>query len=224
MLKNYLKTAFRSLWRNKRYALLNITGLTLGITVCLVIYVIIQYEQSFDRFHTKKDRIYRVLTVMPEESGKINYTQAVPFPVPTTLPNDFPQFEKVTGIIQMGQRLVILEDKQGKVQKKFKPLVYFLQPSFFDIFYYKWLAGNKATALNDPNSTVLARSTAEKYFGDWHKAIGKVIKLDQQFNLTVTGVLDDPPKNTEFQFEMVATYALLKINEDKGLGNDRRYP
>ncbi|SDG11844.1 ABC transporter permease [Chitinophaga filiformis] len=215
MLKNYLKTALRSLWRNKRYAFLNITGLTLGITVCLVIYVIIQYEQSFDMFHTKKDRIYRVLTVTPEESGKINYTQAVSFPVPTALPNDFSEFEKVAGIVQMGKRLVTLEDRHGNIQKKFKPLVYFLQPSFFDIFDYRWLAGNKATALNDPNSTVLARSTAEKYFGDWHKAIGQVIKLDKQFDLTVTGILDDPPKNTEFQFDMVATYALLKINEIK---------
>jgi predicted permease len=215
MLQNYIKTAFRSLWRNKRYALLNITGLTLGITVCLVIYVIIQYEQSFDMFHTKKDRIYRVLTVSPGESGKTNYTQAVPFPVPTALPNDFSEFEKVTGIIQMGKRLVTLEGGHGHIQKKFKPLVYFLQPSFFDIFDYKWLAGNKATALNDPNSTVLSRSTAEKYFGDWHKAMGQVIKLDQRFDLTVTGILDDPPKNTEFQYDMVATYALLKINEIK---------
>ncbi|PSL30927.1 ABC transporter permease [Chitinophaga ginsengisoli] len=215
MLKNYLKTAFRSLWRNKRYAFLNITGLTLGITVCLVIYVIIQYEQSFDMFHTKKDRIYRVITVMPEESGQTNYTQAVPFPVPTALPNDFSAFEKVSGIIQMGKRLVTLENGKGNIQKKFKPLVYFLQPSFFDIFDYRWLAGNKATALSDPNSTVLARSTAEKYFGDWHKAMGQVVKLDQHFDLTVTGILDDPPKNTEFQFDMVATYAMLKINEIK---------
>lgn len=215
MLKNYFKTAFRSLWRNKRYALLNITGLTLGIAVCLVIYVIIQYEQSFDTFHTRKNRIYRVLTVTPEESGKINYTQAVPFPVPTALPNDFSGFEKVSGIVQMGKRLVALEDKQGNIQKKFKPLVYFLQPSFFDIFDYRWLAGNKATALKEPNSTVLARSTAEKYFGDWRKAMGQVVKLDQQFDLTVTGILDDPPKNTEFQFDMVATYAMLKINEIK---------
>lgn len=215
MLKNYLKTAFRSLWRNKRYAFLNIIGLTLGITVCLVIYVIIQYEQGFDMFHTKKDRIYRVLTVMPGESGETNYTQAVPFPVPTVLPGDFPEFEKVAGIAQMGKRLVTLEDGRGNIQKKFKPLVYFLQPSFFDIFDYKWLAGNKATALNAPNSTVLSRSTAEKYFGDWHKAMGQVIKLDQDFNLTVTGILDDPPKNTEFQFDMVATYAMLKLNEIK---------
>ena len=215
MLRNYLKTAFRSLWRNKRYTVLNIIGLTLGITVCLVIYVIIQYEQSFDTFHTKKNRIYRVLTVSPGESGKTNYTQAVPFPLPTALSNDFAGLEKVAGIIQMGKKLVTLEDGRGNIQKKFKPLVYFLTPSFFDIFDYKWLAGNKATALNDPNSTVLARSTAEKYFGDWHKAMGQVIKLEKQTNLTVTGVLDDPPENTEFQFEMVATYAMLKINEIK---------
>ncbi|WP_142686980.1 ABC transporter permease [Chitinophaga polysaccharea] len=215
MLKNYLKTAFRSLWRNKRYTVLNITGLTLGITVCLVIYVIIQYEQSFDMFHTKKDRIYRVLTVSPGESGKTNYTQAVPFPLPTALSNDFSEFEKVTGIIQMGKKLVTLEDEHGNIQKKFKPLVYFLTPSFFDIFDYKWLAGDKTTALSDPNSAVLARSTAEKYFGDWHKAMGQVIRLEKEMNLTVTGILDDPPKNTEFQFDMVATYALLKINEIK---------
>lgn len=215
MLKNYLKTAFRSLWRNKRYAILNITGLTLGITVCLVIYVIIQYEQSFDNFHTKKDRIYRVLTVMPGEDGKTNPTQAVPFPLPTALPNDFPEFEQVAGIIYMGKRLVTLENTKGESQKKAKQAVYFMPPSFFNIFDQTWLAGNKVSALNDPKSAVLTRSMAEKYFGKWESAMGKTLNLDQNFDLTVTGILDDPPLNTDFHYEMVVPYALLKINENK---------
>ncbi|MBA2562318.1 MAG: ABC transporter permease, partial [Chitinophagaceae bacterium] len=97
MLRNFFKTAFRSLKRNKSYSLINIIGLGVGIAVCLMIFLIIQFETSFDRFHSKKDRIYRVLTELRNPSGT-NYNKGVPLPLPATLKQDFPQLEKVAAI------------------------------------------------------------------------------------------------------------------------------
>lgn len=215
MFSNYLKTAFRSLWRNKRYSIINITGLTLGIAVCLVIFIIIQYERSFDDFHTKKDRIYRVLTVMVQPDGSSSLTEAVPFPLPTALPADFPEMEQTTGVATFGERLVSVADDKGNTLKKFKPRIFFLQPSFFSIFDYTWLAGNKATALNEPNVTVLTRSIAERYFGDWTKAMGQTVRLDQLFNLKVTGIIADPPPNSEFQLQVVVPYSQPGFSRSK---------
>ncbi|QEH42257.1 ABC transporter permease [Chitinophaga sp. XS-30] len=215
MFSNYLKTASRSLWRNKRYSIINITGLTLGIAVCLVIFVIIRYEKSFDGFHAKKDRIFRVLTVSNKPGGDYSYTEAVPFPLPTALHNDFPDMEEISGVASFGERLVSVADSKGNTYKKFKPRIFFLEPSFFRIFDFTWLAGDKSTALNDPNSIVLSRSVAEKYFGDWRKAMGKTLRLDQLFSLTVTGVLDDPPSNSEFQLQVVVPYSHPKFGQSK---------
>ena len=95
MLRNYFKTAFRSLWRNKSFTFINVTGLAAGIAVCLVIFVIIRFERSFDNFHSKKQRIYRVLTEYHHaDSKEIFYGPGVPFPMPAGLKAAFPQIEK----------------------------------------------------------------------------------------------------------------------------------
>src|ERR1041385_3393071 len=99
MLKNYFKTAFRSLVRNKSYATINIAGLAVGIAVCLMIFIIIQFQTSFDTFHSKKDRIYRVLTESNhEDAGNISYAKNVPFPRPGGLKAEFPQLEKIAPV------------------------------------------------------------------------------------------------------------------------------
>lgn len=215
MFKNYFKTAFRSLWRNKRYSIINITGLTLGIAVCLVIVVIIRYERSFDDFHSKKDRIYRVLTIMEQPGNTTSYSEAVPFPLPTALPHDFPEIEEVSGIATFGHRIVSVADEHGNTVKKFKPRIFFVQPSFLRMFDYTWLAGDKATALNERESVVLTKSVAEKYFGNWAKALGQTVRLDLIFNLKVTGIIADPPPNTEFQLEVVVPYSHPGFGDSK---------
>src|SRR5215510_5450953 len=97
MLKNYFKTAFRSLVRNKNYTIINIAGLAIGIAVCMMIFMIIQYQTSFDNFHAKKDRIYRVLTEYHHaDSPDIFYGKGVPFPMPKGLKTEFPQIQEVT--------------------------------------------------------------------------------------------------------------------------------
>jgi hypothetical protein len=131
MFRNYFKTALRSLLRNKRYLVINICGLGTGIAVCLIIFLVIHYEKSFDNFHSKKDRIYRILTKSPVGDS----TSAVPFPLPTAIKNDFPQFEAVCGIFTESNVAVMVMDENGHPSKKFKEKkgTFFTEPSFFRI-------------------------------------------------------------------------------------------
>jgi hypothetical protein len=217
MFRNFFKTAFRSLRRNKSYSVINILGLGVGIAICLMIFLIIQFETSFDNFHSKKDRIHRVLTEFKDPSGT-NYSSGVPFPFPATLRQDFPQLEKVAAIYGDENTLLsVMDDNDEKAIKKFKEEqgVFFTDPSFFEIFDFEWLYGNPATALGDPLSIVLTKEIAEKYFGSWKNAIGKTIKRNNKKLLKVTGILATIPGNTDFQFKAIAPYkTFLAPSED----------
>src|SRR5580692_10732221 len=157
MFRNYFKTAFRTLFRNKNYAIINIAGLATGIAVCLIIFVLIRFELSFDNFHSKKDRIYRVLTEYhhPDAEG-VFYGAAAPFPMPGMIKNDFPELKKTTGIYNSSNSQVIVYGDDGQIEGKFKEKtgVFSVEPAFFEIFDFPWLAGNPRTALQDPNSVV----------------------------------------------------------------------
>jgi putative ABC transport system permease protein len=206
MFRNYVKTAIRSLLRNKRYLVINISGLSAGIAVCLIIFLVIDYEKSFDDFHTKKDRIYRVLTKGSAEDS----TSAVPFPLPAALKSDFPQFEEVCGMFSVTDVQVLVMDVNGHPAKKFKEKgnAFFAEPSFFRIFDFPLLAGDAATSLKDPNSVVLTKATASKYFGSWQQAVGKTIRIGPRLLLKVTGVLADIPANSDFQLCMIMPYEI----------------
>jgi putative ABC transport system permease protein len=208
MFKNYFKTAFRNLIRNKNYAIINISGLAAGIAICLVIFIVIRYEMSFDNYHKKKDRIYRVLTEYHHaDSPDIFYGKGVPSPLPSALKANFPQAEKVGTVYSEGNDQIQVLDDNGQAVKKFKEEkgVFFTEPTLFDIFDFKWLAGN-ASSLKNPNSVVLTKATAEKYFGDWQFAIGKTIKWNNRDVLKVTGILADVPKNTDLQLKVVIAF------------------
>ncbi len=209
MFKNYLKTAIRSLARNRSYSILNMAGLAAGIAICLAIFIIIRFESSFDNFHSKKDRIYRVLTEYHHaDAANIFYGNGVPRPLPSALRNNFPQVAKVTTIYTEGNDQLLVMGDNGQPIRKFKEEkgVFFLEPSFFDIFDFPWLAGNPTTALKQPNSVVLTKETAEKYFGDWKQSIGKTLKWNNRGLLKVTGVLATIPENSDFQLKVVISY------------------
>src|SRR5258708_3675896 len=111
MINNYLKIAWRSLTRNKSYAAINVTGLAVGIAVCMMIFIIIQYQTSFDNFHSKKDRIYRVLTEYHHaDAVNIVYGKDVPFPMPTGLKTAFPQIEQVAPIFASKNDQLLIPD------------------------------------------------------------------------------------------------------------------
>ena len=216
MFKNYFKTAFRSLIRNRNYTIINIAGLAVGIAVCMMIFIIIQYQTSFDNFHSKKDRIYRVLTEYHHaEDANITYGKDVPFPLPTGLKTAFPQIEQVAPIFASHDDQLIIPGENGTSTKTFKEDkgVFFTEPSFFKMFDFPLLAGSYES-LKEPNNVLLTKEIAEKYFGDWKTAIGKTIKLEVGgyiFEhgtdiLKVSGILAPIPVNTDFQLKLVVSY------------------
>ena len=208
MLKNYFKTAFRSLVHNKNYTIINISGLAVGVAVCIMIFIIIQFQSGFDNFHTKKNRIYRVLTEYHHaDSKEIFYGPGVPLPMPNGLRTEFPQIEKVVTIYADYNDQFLVLNSNGETLKKFKEErgVFFIEPSFFDVFDFPLLAGSYAS-LKDPGNALLTKETAEKYFGDWKKAIGKTIKLNNNDVLKVSGILATIPPNTDFQIKVAVAY------------------
>lgn len=216
MLKNYLKTAYRSLLRKKSYALINIAGLAVGVAVCLMIYIVIQLQTSFDDFHSNKKRIYRILTESHHAGdAAISKVKDVPFPLPAVLKKSFSQIDKVAPIFASHDDQLLIPDINGTSVKAFKEAkgVFFTEPSFFSMFDFPLLAGSYES-LKEPNNVLLVKEVAEKYFGDWKTAIGKSIKLQvggYLFEhgtelLKVSGILASIPENTDFQLKVVVAY------------------
>ncbi|MEP7141457.1 MAG: ABC transporter permease [Ferruginibacter sp.] len=208
MIKNYFKTAFRNLTRNRSYAFINIAGLATGIAVCLVIFIIIRFHSDFDEFHVKKDRIYRVLTEYHHSDSKdVFYGRGVPTALPRGLKSEFPEIEKIAPVYADYNDQLLVPGDNGESSKKFKEEkgVFFTEPSFFSIFDFPLLAGSY-TSLKDPDNALLTKETAEKYFGDWKTAIGKSIRLNNTKTLKVSGILATVPPNTDFQLKVVIAY------------------
>jgi putative ABC transport system permease protein len=216
MIKNYIKTAWRNLLRNKSYTAINVVGLAVGIAACLLIFLVIQFETSFDTFHRKKDHIYRVITANKGPEG-MSYSSGVPFPTGPALRMDYPELVAVTSIMSNSGQITVLDNGKTKALKKFKETnVYFTDPQFFDVFDFGWLAGDKKTALAEPNTVVLTREYAEKYFGDWKNAIGKNIQYDNKNVLKVTGILKNIPVTTDIPIQVVISYATIKNTDFNG--------
>ncbi len=215
MLKNYFKIAYRNLKRNKSYAFINTSGLAVGIGACLLLFLVIQFESSFDSFHSDKKNIYRVVSEFKSPEG-INYSSGVPFPTANALRNDFTQLKTVAAIYGTRDEQITVPAKDNELPKKFKEVtgVFFSEPQFFDLFNFKLLAGSIKTALSDPNTVLLTKETAEKYFGNgpdsYREAIGKSITLNNKYPLKVTGILNDIPANTDFPLKVVISYSTLK--------------
>jgi len=204
MLKNYFKTAWQNLRAHKTYVAINTVGLAVGIAACLLIFLLIQFETSFDNFHRNKDRIYRVVAATKTRDG-MHYSKASAFPVAEALRIDYPQLEHVARIYARDNQQVTLQNGQADT-KKFKENVFFAEPEFFDIFNFPFLAGNPKTALSEINTVVLTQETAEKYFGDWHNAIGQSIMYNNDRACRVTGVLKNIPANTDFPLQVVLSF------------------
>jgi hypothetical protein len=229
MIKNYFKTAFRSLSRNRNYTIINISGLAVGISVCLIIFLIIQYHTSFDNFHSEKNRIYRVLTESHHaDAGTTSYEKNVPFLMPGGLKTEFPQLQQVAPIYAShNDELQVLADNGAPVRNfKEQNGVFYTSPAFFKIFDFPLLAGSYES-LKDPNHVLLTKEIAEKYFGDWTTAIGKTIKLTGYYSigaalfqfpavaLKVSGILAPIPANTDFQLKLVVAYGTDFTGDEK---------
>ena len=204
MFKNYLIVAWRNLTKNKVFSLINILGLTIGITVCLMIFLFIMNEFSVDDFQKNGKNIYRVMRVM-DNKGKAANVAWVSGPYAPALQNDFKgQIQQVVRI-NPTNNLVTIGTRSFNEKK-----VYDADANFFDVFSFPLIKGNASSVLKNPNSVVLTESTAKKYFGSVDNAIGKVIQLDKKEPLQVTGIAKDVPSNSHLDFDLVIPIDLYK--------------
>jgi putative ABC transport system permease protein len=218
MFKNYFKTAFRNLKRNKSYAFINTLGLTVGIASCLLLFMVIRFETSFDNFHPKKNSIYRVNTEFHNEDG-VTYSAGVSFPVGPGIRIDFPQIKEVASMLNRGGQVTV-NNGNSQANKFSEDNIYFAEPELFGMFHFEWLNGDAATSLKNPGNAVLTRATADKYFGNWKDALGKTITLDNKNSYIITGILKDVPVNSDFPLKIVIPYSALANTNVKGNLND----
>ncbi len=218
MFKNYLKTAFRNLKRNKSYAFINVLGLTVGIAASLLIFLVIQYETSFDNFHRKKNSIYRLGTEFHTQDG-VGYSDGISFPAAPALRIDFPQLKEVAAIFRNSGQIAI-DQGDRQLKKLNEENFYYAEPEFFKMFDFEWLTGSPQSSLKDPHSAALTQATAEKFFGDWKSAIGKTFKYDNKTVYKVTGILKNVRANSDFPLSVVVGYSALENTYIKNNLND----
>ncbi|HXB43623.1 MAG TPA: ABC transporter permease, partial [Puia sp.] len=209
MFRNYLKTALRNLARHKSNSTINIAGLIVGFAAFLLIFLVIQYEKSFDDFHANKKNIYRVVRIGKNPINR-EYRTGVPFPVTLGLRSDFPQLANAAAIFGSNDVQVNVIATDGSTLKKFKEPngVFVAEPQFFQMFDFSLAEGNIKNSINEPNTALLTKDIASKYFGDWKTSVGKTLGIFG-FNIKVTGVLNNPPSNTDFPLGVVISYATL---------------
>lgn len=214
MLKNYFTTAIRNLWRQKATTIINISGLTLGVATGLILFLLLRNQTSYDRFHTKFDRIYRVVIEADGNNGK-NYSSGVPPVLWEAFRNDFPEAEEVVFTSYHGAgSLVTIHPPQGE-PKKFDSdnNLVFTQPSFFKTFDRKILVGKTNNLLQEPNEAVVSLSTAKKFFGK-EDAVGEVITF-QGRDYKIASIMEDFPNNTDFPFNIVLSFITIKKEKDE---------
>ncbi|HEY9002599.1 MAG TPA: ABC transporter permease [Mucilaginibacter sp.] len=211
MLKNYFKIAWRNIVRHKAYSAINIAGLTVGIAACLLIFLVVRFELSFDTFQPGYKSTYRITTLVRRD-GNITYNAGISAPAVTAFRLHFPQ-AKVTGVDLIYGSEVTVPGTTGNAvdDKKFieNAGIMFAEPQLFDVLSSQWLAGSPS-ALKDPNMVVLDKSTAAKYFGDWHTAMGKTVRMDNLVTLKVAGVVEDSRVNSDFRLKVLVSYITWK--------------
>jgi putative ABC transport system permease protein len=210
MLHNYFSVFKRGFIKQKGYSFLNIFGLGIGIACFILISLYIRDEYSFDRMHSKADRIYRIHEIF-ESDGIGERSASQPFPVAEALLNDYgTQIEQAVRFYNFQAPTLAVATIDDKNKKEFNETrLFFTEPSFFDVFDFPLVKGNRKTALHDTHTMVLTESAARKYFGD-EDPVGKYLKFQGNTNLLITGVLKDIPPNTHFQFDFLVSFETLK--------------
>ena len=205
MLRNYWKIAFRNMAKYKFISFINLFGLTVGMTCCLLILTYILHEVSYDKYNSKADRIYRVTRSFNNKEGIVSlHLGAVAPPFGPLLQNEFPDIEKVTRILRNDISPMRYEDKIFNEKD-----IYFADANLLDIFDVPLLKGNPRAALSDPFSVLLTEEVAKKYFGS-EDPMGKVIRLNNQYNFKVTGIFSPFPATAHLHPEIMLSFNTLK--------------
>lgn len=201
MFKNYLATALRHLLKYKGYSAINVLGLAVGMTSCILIMLYVQDELSYDHHHEKKDRIYRLVKSDTADGKTIESAFTPPSWAPV-MAMEYPEIEHFTRLKPPNTRWLVRYGDKRSYEKHFVVA----DSSVFDIFTIPLVQGNAKTALAEPHAVVVSESMVKKYFGD-ENPIGKVIAADDKFMFTVTGIMRDLPKNSHFRADFLASFA-----------------
>lgn len=212
MIQHFFQIAWRNLVKRKFYSFINIAGLAIGMACCILIAVYIQNELSYDQYHTKRDRIVRVVQTFRSVQDGVNPGAPTPedfwvwgcAPVGPALQADFPEIEKVVRF--MSPVSLLLQHGEKRFQQD-NMLV--MDSTAFDVFSWKMLYGNPHTALTAVNTIVLTRKLSEKFFGDTNP-VGQLLRVDNGDNFMITGVLEDVPANSQFTFTGLISMATAK--------------
>ncbi|HYG00873.1 MAG TPA: ABC transporter permease [Chryseosolibacter sp.] len=208
MIRNYFTVALRNILKDKFYSIINVFGLMLGIASCIFIALYITDELSYDRWHQHAERTYRINEFIDTE-GSGERSSSVPFPTGPTLAEDYAtMIETQVRLFNFQSPTILIKERES--EKEFnEPRVLFVDSTFFDVFNYEVVKGNKATALQQPNSILLTEASAERYFGN-EDPLGKVLQIEGQQDLVVTGVLANPPQNAHFHFDFLVSFSTLR--------------
>jgi len=207
MLQNYVKIALRNLLKHKGYSAINVLGLAIGLTSCLLIFLYVMDEFSFDRFHEKADSIYRMDWDFNYDNN-VGIGPTTPPPLADALVTELPEVKAALRLYPVSDMTVRYEDKFFN-----EPNILAADPNFFEFFGFALIEGDPETALQEPNSVILTRETAAKYFGD-APALGKILMIgkedtffDREYTpaFRVTGVVEQIPPNSHFRFDLLTS-------------------
>jgi ABC-type antimicrobial peptide transport system permease subunit len=214
MLKNFFRIAWRNLLRNKAFSFINISGLAIGMAAAILIFLWIQNEISYDQFHQKRDRIYEAWN-KAVFSGKLQCWNTTPKILARTLEKDVPEVERAVRVNWSRNYLFTVGDKRLMAKGNM------VDNGFLQMFSFPLIQGDPQTALSNGSSILLTKKLAKKIFGD-EDAMGKVVKIDNKDNFTVTGILKDLPNNTRFDFEYLLPwdYVIKTHEDDSSWGNN----
>jgi putative ABC transport system permease protein len=223
MLKNYFLVALRNFWRNKVFALINILGLAIGISAALVIFLIVDYDFSFDHFEKGRDRIYRVGSDFTS-GGQTSHWGDVCAPMPAAIQKEMTGIELVAPFTTWDETKVTIpypDANHPAVLKKQKDQVY-VDERYFSLIHYDWLAGSPATALREPYQVVLTEKNAHLFFPglSYQDIVGKSIVFNDSIRVLVKGVVKDIAHNTDFNFGTFVSRATLETTRLKPQGFD----
>ncbi|MET3979783.1 putative ABC transport system permease protein [Mucilaginibacter sp. UYP25] len=210
MLKNHFKIALRNLWRHRVFSFINITGLSVGITACFFISMYVMFELSYDQFHTKADRIYRVVTDIKTPSETIN-TDATSWAFAPNLKLDFPEIESFVRV-SGGSYLVTKGNVKFQEEKTL-----FADSAFFKVFDFKLIKGDPKTALSAQASVVFSETAAKKYFGNTDPVGQTVLLTGDAIPVMVTGLMKDLPENSQIKADMIMSMSSLTQKFRKGI-------
>lgn len=210
MLRNYLKIAWRNLSKNRAYAFINITGLALGMGCALLIFALVRFHYQTDHHHRNYDRIYQLTSRFSSAGGDFNI-KGIPYPFGQAVRNEYPDIESVAMLEEWYSPLVSVAVAK-QIDKKIKDKKYngaFVEPAYFRIFDYTWLAGGP-DELSQPGTVVMSAEMARKCFGTSVNVLGRIVRLDARIPARVVGVFADYRDDTDLAYSVMASWGSLK--------------